>query len=122
MGYRVIRFFTDLKDNNHPYQVGDSFPRLGMEVSAKRINELATSENRQRRPLIEFVDDKKSEVKREEIVAKEETAKEGLFTKTEINRMPLNELKALASANGIEGWKDMTGAELKKKLIKKFNL
>lgn len=117
MGYKVIRFFTDLKDNNHPYQVGDNFPRKGAVASAQRINELATSENRQKRPLIEYVEDKKSEVKVEEVA---ETA--SVFTKTDINRMPINELKALASSNGIEGWIDMTGAELKRVLIEKFNL
>ena len=115
MGYKVIHFFTDLQDNNHPYKVGDSFPRLGKDVSANRINELATDKNKQKKPLIAYVE----EVKKSE---KEESATASQFTKTEINRMPINELKALASANGIDGWVDMTGAELKKTLIEKFNL
>jgi hypothetical protein len=115
MGYKVIHFFTDLQDNNHPYKVGDSFPRLGKDVSANRINELATDKNKQKKPLIAYVE----EVKK---VEKEESATASQFTKTEINRMPINELKALASANGIDGWVDMTGAELKKMLIEKFNL
>lgn len=44
------------------------------------------------------------------------------YTKTEINRMPLDELKALATSNGVEGANDMTGGELKKLLIEMFNL
>lgn len=115
MSYKVIHFFTDLQDNNHPYKVGDSFPRLGKDVSANRINELATDKNKQKKPLIAYVEDEKK-------VEKKESATASQFTKTEINRMPIHELKALASANGIDGWKDMTGAELKKKLIEKFNL
>jgi hypothetical protein len=115
MGYKVIHFFTDLQDNNHPYKVGDSFPRLGKDVSANRINELATDKNKQKKPLIAYVE----EVKK---VVKEQPVTESQFTKTEINRMPIHELKALAAANGVEGWKDMTGAELKKTLIEKFNL
>ena len=115
MGYKVIHFFTDLQDNNHPYKVGDSFPRLGKDVSANRINELATDKNKQKKPLIAYVE----EVKK---VEKEESVTASQFTKTDINRMPIHELKALASANGIDGWVDMTGAELKKTLIEKFNL
>lgn len=52
MKYRVIKYFIDLKDGNHPYNVGDSFPFDGKEVEAKRIEELSTNENRQGVPLI----------------------------------------------------------------------
>lgn len=114
MGYKVIHFFTDLKDFNHAYHAGDSYPRMGVKVSDARIAELASYKNKQGKPLIKL---------EEEVVEKkEESVTESQFTKTDINRMPINELKALASANGIEGWVDMTGAELKKTLIEKFNL
>jgi hypothetical protein len=53
--YKVIKFFTDLQDNNHPYQIGDEFPRKGMTVLATRFKELASSENRQGEPLIEEI-------------------------------------------------------------------
>ena len=53
--YRVIKFFTDLKDDNHPYKVGDTYPRTGLKVSKKRIKELSSNENRQNVPLIEEV-------------------------------------------------------------------
>ena len=57
--YRVIKFFTDLQDNNHAYNVGDIFPHNGMEVSEKRLLELSTDKNRRRMPLIEKVEDEK---------------------------------------------------------------
>jgi hypothetical protein len=50
--YKVIHFFTDLQDNAHPYNVGDTFPRKGVQVDKARLKELAGSDNRQGRPLI----------------------------------------------------------------------
>lgn len=53
--YVAIRYFTDLQDNNHAYDVGDMFPRAGMEVTAERLSELSTSANKQGVPLIEEI-------------------------------------------------------------------
>lgn len=50
--YKVIKAFTDLHDNDYPYSVGDTFPRLGIKVSEKRLKELAGSNNKQKTPLI----------------------------------------------------------------------
>lgn len=55
--YRVIKHFTDLQDDNHPYEVGDAFPREGLKVSGARIAELSGKENKQHCPLIEKVED-----------------------------------------------------------------
>lgn len=44
------------------------------------------------------------------------------YTKTDINRMPLAELKEVAMANGVVGAEEMTGSELKKALIEHFEL
>ena len=44
------------------------------------------------------------------------------YTKTDIKRMPLDDLKALATEKGVEGANDMTGGELKKLLLEMFNL
>lgn len=55
--YKVLKFFTDLQDNNYPYSVGDSFPRSGVEVSESRLAELSSSENRQGTPLIQLVNE-----------------------------------------------------------------
>ena len=54
--YKVINFFTDLHDNDHPYNVGDSFPRKGVKVSGERLIELAGSDNKQGKPLMSFAD------------------------------------------------------------------
>lgn len=56
--YRVIHKFYDLKDNNHAYSVGDTFPRDGVDVDAGRIDELASDKNRLGVPLIEEVAEK----------------------------------------------------------------
>lgn len=53
--YKVIKYFTDLQDNNHAYNVGDIFPHDGMEVTENRIKELSTDINRRHMPLIEEV-------------------------------------------------------------------
>ena len=54
--YRVISAFNDLLDSNHLYKVGDEYPREGCSATDARIKELASSENKQRKPLIEAVD------------------------------------------------------------------
>ena len=57
MAYRVIKHFVDLQDNNHKYDVGDAYPRKGLNVLQSRINELATNKNLQKTPLIEEIPD-----------------------------------------------------------------
>lgn len=59
--YRVVKFFTDLQDGDHPYHVGDIFPRDGVEVTEERIRELSGKDNRQGVPLIEFVGELEAE-------------------------------------------------------------
>ena len=56
--YRVIHKFYDLKDNNHAYSVGDTFPHNGVEVDVERIAELASDKNRLGVPLIEAIEEK----------------------------------------------------------------
>ena len=57
--YKVIKFFTDLQDDNRPYNVGDVFPHknCGYPVTEKRIAELASRNNLQKAPLIRYVED-----------------------------------------------------------------
>ena len=50
--YRVIKRFIDLKDGNHAYSVGDTFPRNGVKIDAERLEELASERNRLGVPLI----------------------------------------------------------------------
>ena len=56
--YKVIKYFTDLQDNNYAYSVGDTFPRNGVEVGAERVAELSSDKNLQGVPLIEEVAEK----------------------------------------------------------------
>lgn len=53
--YKVIRYFTDLQDNEYAYHVGDTFPHEGLEVSAERLAELSSDKNKRHIPLIEKV-------------------------------------------------------------------
>ena len=70
--YKVIKRFHDLQDARetkngkvyHEYNVGDVFPRKGMDVSDDRIQELAGKDNKQGVPLIELVEEK-AELKEE---------------------------------------------------------
>ena len=62
--YRVIKAFTDLKDNNHAYSVGDLFPHDGVEVDADRLSELASSSNKLGVSLIEEIEEKRPQRKR----------------------------------------------------------
>ena len=58
MAYKVIAYFEDLQDNGRPYNVGDVFPVDGNTVTAERLSELASTQNRRRIPLIEEIADK----------------------------------------------------------------
>ena len=62
--YKVIKHFVDLQDNNHKYDVGDTYPRKGLNVLQSRINELASNKNRQGQPLIEEIPEKVEEPKK----------------------------------------------------------
>ena len=50
---KVISDFVDLQDNNHKYRTGDNYPRPGVEVTDARIDELKTSKNKLKKPLIQ---------------------------------------------------------------------
>ena len=67
--YRVIKAFTDMQDNNYAYDPKDparnTYPRKGLNVLQSRINELASSKNRQGVPLIEEITEKVEEPKKE---------------------------------------------------------
>lgn len=111
MSYKVIHYFTDMQDFNHPYNVGDEFPRNGLKVTDERLKQLSSKYNRQKKPLIELVTD--------EIVGE---INKTTYTKTDINRMTTAELQKLAMEYGIENADKITGGELKKLLIAKFEL
>lgn len=123
--YKVIHFFTDLQDFNHPYNVGDIFPRNGMMVSKERLKELSGSDNKQHKPLIRKIEgDTDSEPLpfSDDDITLESGAEQKHYTKTEINRMTTAELQNLAAVEGVENAFETSGGELKKILIEHFNL
>ena len=77
--YRVVEYFTDLQDNGHAYDVGDIFPREGVEVSAERLEELSSSKNKRGKALIELVKEKASK-------AADETASEPVEAEDEAEK------------------------------------
>ena len=44
-----------MQDNNYKYDVGDTYPRKGLNVLQSRINEIASNKNLQKTPLIEEI-------------------------------------------------------------------
>ena len=97
--YKVIKFFCDLQDNNFFYNVGDTFPRAGLEVTEERLVELASNKNKQSVPLIEKVDET-PDVEKMTVAQLKEYAKEknieldGATAKAEI----LEKIKAAETA------------------------
>lgn len=93
MTYEVIKYFTDLQDNDYEYNVGDVFPREGLKVNDDRLKELSTNKNRQRMPLIKPV-----------------------FEDINYSDMKVSELKKIAEKRNIEGYNGMKKLELVKAL------
>lgn len=89
--YKVIKFFHDLQDNNHAYNVGDTYPREGAKSTAERIAELSGKENKQGCPLIEKVEN-------------------------DLDKMKLDELKAYAAEKGVELGEAKTKADILAKI------
>lgn len=108
--YRVIHFFTDLQDDSYPYHVGDTFPRDGVVVSDRRLDELSSKFNLQGKPLIERVDDFAQYMNAPE----KSDENDNSYSKEEIAKMPVAKLRELAKQKGIENAGSMSKAELKK--------
>lgn len=89
--YKVIKFFHDLQDNKHAYNVGDVYPREGAKPTADRIAELSGKDNLQGCPLIEKAE-------------------------KDLDDMKLDELKAYAAEKKI----DLTGADKKADILAKI--
>lgn len=94
--YKVVKFFVDLQDNNHPYKPDDTFPRAGKEVTEERLAELASDKNKQGCPLI----------------VKEAEAAEG----KSVDKMTVAELQAYAKEKEI----DLAGATAKADILAKI--
>ena len=68
--YKVIKYFTDMQDNNFAYNVGDEYPRKGLSVLPSRFKELASKKNRQGCPLIEEIPEVEETPKKKKSVEK----------------------------------------------------
>lgn len=53
--WKVVKYFTDLQDDGYAYNVGDTYPRKGLNPSEERVAELSGSNNKQGVPLIKEV-------------------------------------------------------------------
>lgn len=54
MKYEVIKDFSDGKDKNKKYKVGDPFPQpANKKISPERLKELASSNNKLGQPVIQ---------------------------------------------------------------------
>lgn len=53
--YKVLEYFTDLKDNSYAYYVGDTYPRNGYTPTPERIEELSSDKNIRKHAIIEAV-------------------------------------------------------------------
>lgn len=112
--YEVIKYFTDLQDNNYPYNVGDIFPRHGKEVTEERIAELSGSNNRQHTPLIKEVTESTSPEKepqqtiQSEVISNPETPNQAepevktKYTKADLDGMKVPQIRELAKSLGFK--------------------
>lgn len=72
--YRAVEQFADLQDDKYIYEIGMIYPRKGLNPSDERIKELAGSENKVGKPVIEFFADP-APVKQEESKPKKEKSR-----------------------------------------------
>lgn len=72
--YRAVEQFADLQDDKYIYEIGMIYPRKGLNPSDERIKELASSENKVGKPVIEFFADP-APVKQEESKPKKEKSR-----------------------------------------------
>lgn len=65
--FKAVKTFFDLTDGNREYHPGDVFPRDGLEVSAARLEQLATSNNRLGYAVIEEVKEQEEKQTRKRV-------------------------------------------------------
>ena len=86
--YKVLVAFTDLQDKNRTYNVGDTFPRDGFKVSAERLQELSSTNNKRGVALIEKIGEKREEpIKVEPQVETVAEASAGADVETEVKEV-----------------------------------
>lgn len=110
MTYTVIHRFMDLQDNKHIYRVGDKYPRPGYVASEERIQRLLSTNNKAGKVFIEE-DAVKEAPKKVEKKAKKK------YSKTEVMRMPVKQLRKVAAEMGLENPDELIGSELKEWIV-----
>ena len=81
----VNKYFVDLQDDLFEYNANDLYPREGYEPTKERIEELLSSDNRQKAPLI---------------------------SRIHLNSLKVTQLKEIAIRNNIDGYSDKNKKEL----------
>lgn len=120
MKYKVLRYFTDLQDNDFAYKAGDIFPREGKSVSQARLDELSGSSNKQGRPLIEVVDESPGDNFSQYMNEPEEGASPK-YSRTDISRMNKAELQRVMRELGVNA-PDMSNSKMKQEIINRLGL
>ena len=75
MAFKVIKYFTDMQDDDFEYRENDFYPRKGLSVLPSRIKELSTTQNRRKEILIVEVPDEEKP-KKEKKTKSEKTDEE----------------------------------------------
>jgi ribosomal protein S25 len=89
---------------------------MGMFIHRRKVNKGAA--NKKAAPK----NTPKAETKDEKSVVNEPKAQETKYSKSEINRASVEDLRKIADEIGIKGSRGMTGGELKKLLIEQLGL
>lgn len=95
--YIVIRQFQDKKDNKYFYEVGDIYPREGMETSEERIKELSTKKNKNKKIYI-----KKIKINESQEETKENIETESKETQEEKQDVEIKENKEIQDNTKVE--------------------
>lgn len=100
--YITIKLFTDLQDDNWLYNVGDVYPRKGLNVTESRIKELSSANNRQGKPLIKKIE--------------EPNLEPNLEPKKDLSNLNKVQLMKIAKKKGLNVKQSMSKATLLEKL------
>ena len=103
-----MKFPYSVKHNGVWYAPNEEIPENSKAPVVK-------DEPKAEKPVEEVVEESAEEKVEEPVI--EETKTEPTYTKTEINRMPIVDLRRLARKNGVKKAADKSGAELKAELI-----
>ena len=70
--YKVIYRFADKLDKDYIYEIGNTYPREGVDVTDERLAELASNGNAIGQPIIEEIMEEPVETEEESVEIEEE--------------------------------------------------